>query len=76
LIVDHTCGVCIPGTKPPIFVDEIALVIRSFVNNPTRCQILGQGARNNVLREGLWASKAIRMRRLYEEIILVRSSAR
>ena len=75
-IVDQTCGICIPVTNPSIFADEIALVIRAFVNDPARRQILGQGARNKVLREALWSAKAIQMRKLYEDIIVEKSETR
>lgn len=67
-IVDDTCGLRLPVTDRARFATAIAGAIRQLCADPARVAALGEGARDQVLREGLWPVKAKGMVTLYQGI--------
>lgn len=68
-IVDDTCGIRVPVTDPESFVRDIAQSVRRLAEDPTLQSRFGQGARDKVLREGLWSSKAGKLVDLYKDVL-------
>ncbi|SDJ79335.1 glycosyltransferase [Aliiruegeria lutimaris] len=67
-IVDETCGVRLPVTEPERYARDIAESIRHLAEDCALRLRQGQGARQKVLREGLWSAKAERLVALYREL--------
>lgn len=68
-IVDDTCGVRVPVTNPQDFAQNIAHTVRQLAEDPMLRMRLGQGAKDKVLREGLWSVKADKLVALYKDVL-------
>lgn len=71
-IVNDACGLRIPVTEPQKFAAEIASAVRRLAVSPPLGKRLGNGARDKVLREGLWTTKASRLVQLYKDVLAQR----
>jgi glycosyltransferase involved in cell wall biosynthesis len=67
-IVDASSGIRLKVTDPVTYPRDIAKALRRLAQDPGLVRHLGAGARDAVLREGLWGAKAQRMANLYREI--------
>ncbi|MEQ9259276.1 MAG: glycosyltransferase family 4 protein [Roseovarius sp.] len=68
-IIDASSGITVPVDTPESYARSIAAALRQLADAPALRDRLGEGARAKVLREGLWASKARDMVRLYRDIL-------
>jgi glycosyltransferase involved in cell wall biosynthesis len=68
-IIDAASGVRIPVSDPETYARDIAESLRMLADNPVARSQLGAGARNKVLREGLWEQKADRLVTLYRSVV-------
>ncbi|MFO6464587.1 glycosyltransferase family 4 protein [Jannaschia sp. KMU-145] len=59
----------VPVTDPDRFAGDIAAAIGRLAADPEARARLGQAARAQVLRDGLWPAKAVDLARRYREII-------
>jgi glycosyltransferase involved in cell wall biosynthesis len=67
-IVDDASGIRIPVTDPLTYARDLANAIRSLAASPSLRAQLGTGARDKVLKEGLWSSKAASLVELYKDL--------
>ncbi|MEQ9695963.1 glycosyltransferase family 4 protein [Shimia sp. SDUM112013] len=68
-IIDDQSGLRLPVTTPEAYAGDIASALRHLANDPFLRQQLGQGARDKVLREGLWHKKAESLLDLYSSVL-------
>ena len=69
-IVQDASGIRIPVTDPVTYAQDLAAAIRRLANSPSLRVQLGTSARNKVLREGLWSTKASLLVELYKDVSL------
>ncbi len=67
-IVDASSGIRLRVTDPMTYAGAIADALRHLAETPDLASRLGAGARDKVLREGLWSVKARAMADLYRDV--------
>lgn len=72
-ILDDSFGVRIPVTEPETYARDIARAVRDLATDADRRTCMGAAARATLERDGLWATKARRLKALYEDVIEARA---
>jgi glycosyltransferase involved in cell wall biosynthesis len=67
-IVDDTCGLKVDAVNPDQLARDVAGAIRRLADEPGLMERLSEGAREKVVREGLWSAKADRLAALYADV--------
>lgn len=73
-ILEDDFGVRIPVTDPERYARDIATAIRALHADPERRVAMGAAARETLLRDGLWPTKARRLKALYEDVLAARQA--
>lgn len=68
-IVDADCGITVPVTDPETYAKDVAHAVCALAGDAPRRQAMGEAGRAKLLREGLWHTKAARLKTLYEDVI-------
>lgn len=65
IVEGNKCGICVD----PLNVNEIADAIRWMINNPKEVKKMGENGRRAVEDKYNWEQEAIKLRRIYEELL-------